>query len=334
MSFFGLSMARVGVVAIGRNEGERLRRCLLSLDPQAQPIVYVDSGSTDGSAAMAQALGVDVVALDLSQPFTAARARNCGFERLLRQAPDIEFVQFVDGDCEVAAGWLAQAVAFLDQGPKVAAACGRRRERHPENSVYNRLCDIEWDTPIGEAKACGGDALMRVAAVSEVGGYDPTVIAAEDDEICLRLRRAGWKIMRIDGEMTLHDADMVRFRQWWKRATRAGYAYTLGAAMHGGPPERHFVRERRRLVVWGFLVPLVLLAAAWPTYGLSLIGFLLYPLQIYRVYRRTRRRTARHSDALAFGVSCVLSKLPEFVGFCKYHLTRGRGRSARIIEYK
>jgi GT2 family glycosyltransferase len=327
-------MARVGVVAIGRNEGERLRRCLLSLDPRAQPIVYVDSGSTDGSAEMARSLGVEVVALDLTQPFTAARARNCGFERLQQLDADLEFVQFVDGDCEVADGWLAQAAAYLAVNPKAAVVCGRRRERHPENSVFNRLCDIEWDTPIGEARASGGDAMMRVAAVSQVGGYDPTVIAAEDDEICLRLRRAGWKIMRIDAEMTSHDAAIVRFRQWWKRAMRAGYAYTLGAAMHGGPPERHFVRERRRLVVWGFLVPLVLLAAAWPTFGLSLLGFLLYPLQVYRIYRRTRRRTARRSDALAFGVSCILSKFPEFVGFCKYQLTRRRGRSARIIEYK
>jgi glycosyltransferase involved in cell wall biosynthesis len=66
----------VGVVVIGRNEGERLRRCLASTLPQATALVYVDSGSTDGSVDMARAMGADVVALDMAQPFTAARAQR------------------------------------------------------------------------------------------------------------------------------------------------------------------------------------------------------------------------------------------------------------------
>src|SRR3954468_10399767 len=157
---FGL--ARVGVVAIGRNEGERLRRCLESLEPAARPTVYVDSGSTDGSPDLARSLGADVVALDLSAPFTAARARNAGFERLLAIAPDVEYVQFVDGDCEVDPAWIPTATAAPDAGPEVAVVCGRRRERFPEGTLYNRLCDLEWDGAPGETDACGGDALMRV----------------------------------------------------------------------------------------------------------------------------------------------------------------------------
>jgi hypothetical protein len=71
----------------------------------------------------------------------------------------MQLVQFVDGDCEVDATWLATAQAFLEQHPAVAVVCGRR-ERFPQRSVYNLLWP-EWDTPVGEAKACGGDALMR-----------------------------------------------------------------------------------------------------------------------------------------------------------------------------
>jgi GT2 family glycosyltransferase len=324
--------ANIGVVVIGRNEGERLRRCLASLDPAALPVVYVDSGSTDGSVGLARSLGVEVVELDLAVPFTAARARNAGFERLTQSRPDVEFVQFVDGDCEVAAGWLVNAAVALADDPKLAVVCGRRRERHPEASVYNRLCDIEWDTPVGEALACGGDALIRVAAFCEAGGFDPAVIAGEEPELCLRLRRAGWKIRRLDAEMTLHDAAMTRLGQWWRRTVRAGYAYSLGAWMHGRSPERHYRRERRRVVIWGFLIPVLLLAAAWPTWGLSLLGFLLYPLQIVRVARKVRGRPRR--DALAFAASCVLGKFPEFVGLCRFTLTRLHGRQSRLIEYK
>ena len=103
-------MSAIGVVAIGRNEGERLRRCLECARPAwALTIVYVDSGSTDDSIALARSRGVEVVELDMSAPFSAARARNAGFERLSQIDPGVRFVQFLDGDCEVADGWLDRA---------------------------------------------------------------------------------------------------------------------------------------------------------------------------------------------------------------------------------
>ncbi|MCE9529774.1 MAG: glycosyltransferase [Planctomycetes bacterium] len=325
-------MARIGVVVIGRNEGERLIRCLRTLNPAALPIVYVDSGSTDGSPVAARALGVEVVSLDLSIVFTAARARNSGTERLLQLAPEIEYVQFVDGDCEVASDWLEKAAKFLDEHPKAAVACGRRRERHPERSVYNRLCDIEWETPIGEAAACGGDALMRVTAFQQVAGFNSTLIAGEEPELCVRLRRAGWTINRLDAEMTLHDAAMTRFGQWWKRAVRCGFAYSLGAHLHGAPPERHYIRERRRFMIWGFLVPVLILATAWPSDGWSLFGFAIYPLQVARIARKIRGRST--GDSIAFGISCMASKVPEFIGWCRFQVSCLRRGPARIIEYK
>jgi len=327
-------MARIGVVVIGRNEGDRLRRCLESLASAQVPIIYVDSGSTDLSVELATRLGASVVPLDLSIPFTAARARNAGFDHLMECAPDCDYVQFVDGDCEVVAGWLESAQAILDGDARVGVVCGRRRERYPEASIYNRICDIEWDTPIGSANACGGDALMRVAAIQQVSGYNPQVIAAEDDELCLRLRRAGWMVQRIDAEMTIHDAAMLRFGQWWKRATRCGYAYAQGAALHGAEPERHFVAQRGRVLLWGLLIPLILLTLAWPTQGWSLIGFVIYPLQAFRIAWRNRRRPVSKSTALAYGISCMLAKFPECQGVATYHWRQWGKRPERIIEYK
>lgn len=326
-------MSRIGVVTIGRNEGERLRRCLQSLDPARLPIVYVDSGSSDGSAELARSLGVAVVDLDLSTPFTAARARNAGFERLLQIAPEIEFVQFVDGDCDVVTGWLEKGEAALVENAQIAIVCGRRCERHSESSIYNRLCDIEWDTPIGEAQACGGDALMRVAAFRQVGGFNPTLIAGEEPELCVRLRQNNWRIWRIDAEMTLHDAAMTRIGQWWKRAVRAGHAYAEGASLHGRSPQRHFVRERRRLLIWGALLPVVLLAGVPFCYGWSLLGFLLYPIWMLRIAWKMRRRL-RFRYALAWGISCMASKLPEFIGICRFYVRKLRGRKGTLIEYK
>lgn len=317
---------KLGVVAIGRNEGERLRRCLSSVLPLVSATVYVDSGSDDGSKEMAIAMGAETVDLDMSRPFTAARARNEGLQRLLQLHPDITFVQFVDGDCEVVPGWLEAAREFLNEHPSHAVVCGRRRERHPERSVYNQMCDEEWNTPIGEALACGGDALMRTQALEAVGGYRDSMIAGEEPELCVRLRQKGWRIYRLDQEMTLHDAAMTRFSQWWKRTVRAGHAFAAGAWLHGAPPERHWVRETRRAWLWGIVLPLSIAVAVMALGPWAALLALVYPLQWLRLWRRNG--SARASTFL------LLGKFAEAWGTMKFHVSRWRGVSDTIIEYK
>lgn len=311
---------QVDAVVIGRNEGARLIACLDSLAGQVRRLVYVDSGSTDGSAEAAAARGAHVVQLDMTQPFTAARARNAGLAVL--EAPD--FVQFVDGDCELHPDWIATALAAMAAHPNAAVVCGRRRERHPAASVYNRLCDREWDTPIGPALACGGDALMRFSALQAVRGFDPTLIAGEEPDLCLRLRRGGGEIWRIDAEMTWHDAAMTRFGQWWQRSRRAGHAFAEGAFRNGAPPDRHWVAETRRALIWGAGLPMAALLAG----GIHPVGLLIllaWPLQVLRLSRRMGWEAAFFS---------VLGKLPEAQGAMAFHLNRVRGRRQGLIEYK
>lgn len=316
---------RVGAVVIGRNEGERLVRCLASLADEVDRIIYVDSGSTDASDARAREAGADVISLDAALPFTAARARNAGFDELKTDAQPPDYVQFLDGDCEMQPGWMATATAFLNDRPDVAVVCGRRRERHPEASIWNRLIDIEWNTPVGDTKACGGDALMRVDALEEAGGFNPNLIAGEEPELCVRLRQAGWKIWRLDNEMTLHDAAMTRASQWWRRTRRAGYAYAEGAAMHGAPPERHRVAETRRALLWGAGIPLAAglgsLASPWALLILS-----AWPGQMLRL--------ALSGMPPSRSVFLTLGKLPEALGVAEYWWKRLRGRRAALIEYK
>lgn len=313
---------RVDAVVIGRNEGARLAVCLDSLRPQVRRLIYVDSGSTDDSVATARARGAEVVALDMSVPFTAARARNAGLAALAADAPD--FVQLVDGDCEVRADWVATAMRAMAEHPRAVVVCGRRRERYPDATIYNRLCDAEWDTPVGEAQACGGDALMRYFAVHDVGGYDPTLIAGEEPDLCLRLRRAGGEVWRIDAEMTLHDAAMTRFGQWWQRSRRAGHAFAEGAWRYGRAPEKHWLRETRRALIWGAGIPVAALLAAL-IHPAGLLLLLAWPLQIARLAPRMGWRTAFFT---------VLGKLPEAQGALGFHLGRLIGRRRALIEYK
>jgi GT2 family glycosyltransferase len=333
-------LSDVGAVLIGRNEGAALHACIYSTAPRVAAVVYVDSGSTDDSVAFAKDQGVEVVALDTSVPFTAARARDAGLQKLLELHPHLAFVQFVDGDCEVDERWLDTAHAALTAagtpgGEKLAVVCGRRRERFPEASKYNRHCDMEWNTPVGEAKACGGDAMMRIQAYQQAGGFNTALICGEEPELCIRIRRAGWTVQRLDAEMTLHDAKITTFHQFWKRSVRGGWAYAEGSAMYGKAPERHCNRQCINSCVYGAILPVILLGFAWLTYGISLVVMLLvYARHLWSV----RNDRIRHGDepghAMMYAKLATIAKLPETIGVMKYWQSRLLGKQATIIEYK
>jgi len=321
---------RLGLVVIGRNEGERLRICLASR-PDSAPCVYVDSGSSDDSLAIAAAAGAEIVDLDLSVPFTAARARNAGATRLLEVHPGIQFLFFVDGDCEVIRSWPDKAIEFLDGHADVVAVCGRRRERYPDTSIFNLLCDMEWDTPVGETRAVGGDAVFRAGAFQAVGGYRAELIAGEEPELCVRLRAAGGRIWRLPEEMTLHDAAIKRWGQWWARNVRSGHAYAEGAALHGHGAERHFVSQTARALFWGAALPaaIALAAAFWvPAIFLALV----YPIQFLRV--AWRLRAAGSPAPWLQSALYLLGRFPEAQGAIKYRFGQFLGRRSSLIEYK
>lgn len=321
----------IDAIVIGRNEGDRLDACLRSLAPFVRRLVYVDSGSTDQSVAIAQQLGAEVIPLDLARPFTAARARNAGIAALRQGALPPEFVQFADGDCAVDASWFTAALAAFSDYPGSVVVCGRRRERFPEKSVYNRLCDREWDTPVGLALACGGDALMRYQPLVDAGGYRDDLIAGEEPELCLRLRRRGGEVRRIDAEMTLHDAAITRFSQWWRRSKRAGHAFAEGASLHGAPPDRHWVRETRRAIMWGAGVPIAAVTGGLFLHPAFFAILGLWPLQTLRLGLKWGQDGRIGWEAAAFAIP---AKIAEALGVIAYWWGRIRGRRRGLIEYK
>lgn len=337
----------VGLVVIGRNEGQRLRECLESLQDQGGPLVYVDSGSTDGSRELARSLGAEVVELDMGRPFSMARGRNAGLRRLRELAPELEYVHFFDGDCSVLPGWVETARHFLHERPGVAAVCGRRRERFPELSIYNAMADREWDAPTGRAASVGGDALYRLAALSGVNGFDEALIAGEEPELCFRLRRSGWEIQRIPGEMTLHDAQILRFGQWWKRMLRGGYGSLdvflrckAAAPSWEGVPFAAMVQSARTWTLgWlGVAAGLILLFALFAGTAGAVIALAIalgaWAAQGVRIARKEQTGGVDSRRALRFGLLTMLGKWAQLVGHLRLYRDRRAGRQARLIEYK
>jgi glycosyltransferase involved in cell wall biosynthesis len=323
----------VGVVAIGRNEGDRLVRCLESVGGSA-PVVYVDSSSTDQSVANAKGLGAEVVELDANMPLTAARARNAGAQRLREIAPGLKYIQFVDGDCELRSEWLDRARRELEADPKLAAVCGRRRERFPRSSIYNRLMDMEWDTPVGPAKSVGGDAMFRLEAFDVANGFDPTVMAGEEPQLCMRIRQWDWHFLRVDAEMTLHDAAISRFGQWWKRQVRGGYGAMDVYRRFEINGERLFAKNTRSAMMWAVGWPAAVIVAGLISHVAGWIVLLILPLQIARLSARAFLRGVPPRVALASGVLTMLSKWAWFAGQMRYRREQWAGKSPQLIEYK
>lgn len=331
----------VGIVVIGRNEGERLVRCFASLGGE-HPLVYVDSGSGDASVANARRAGATVVELDMSVPFTAARARNAGIAALRERAPALAHVQTIDGDCELSPGWLSAASAVLEAEPDIAIVLGRLRERFPQRSIYNALCDHEWDGPTGEAPGCGGIAMIRLAALDAAGGYRSGMIAGEDTEMAMRVRKAGWHIRRLGADMALHDAAITRFGQWWRRQRRGGHGFAEMAWLHPDARWPDWARTCRSIVAWGLALPVLTAASAIaallagrPWMLLVPAALLaLWPAKMWQIARAKRRDGLSARVARASGIFLMVGKLAEVQGLIRFHVDRLSGRDPRLIEYK
>lgn len=331
-------MSELGIVIIGRNEGARLVRCLSSIASDAV-VVYVDSGSSDRSVAVARDSGALVVELDMNKPFTAARARNAGRDRL---PAGCRFVQFIDGDCTLQPSWLAAARAALDVDDGLAAVFGRRREIAPDASRYNWLCDQEWAVPSGPASYFGGDVMIRLVAIDSAGGYCNEMIAGEEPDLAIRMRTRGWRLECLAHEMTLHDAAITRFSQWWRRAQRSGHAYAELAARNQGSTLHDYSRRLRGALFWGLAVPLsglVVLASAALLKTNSMLFLLAGVILLTPLAQLARLlvREAKHrplEDAVTLAIFLMLAKPAQSLGIARFWLGQLRGTRSRIIEYK
>ena len=330
----------VGIVVIGRNEGERLRACLHSL-AGASHCVYVDSGSTDGSPDLARSMGVDTVPLIAPPKFSAARARNTGARHLLTNLPEVRFIQMIDGDCVLEEGWLDRARSHLLRHEDRAAVFGRRRERFPEASPYNNMCDEEWAVRPGLVSSCGGDVMFRASAFTEAGGFSDDLVAGEEPELCYRLRRENWTIECIDAPMTLHDVALHSFGGWWTRARRAGFAFMELVARYGSSADPEWTRLVIRAAVWSVIIILGLVATilGWVSgttlvLGVGVLLLLLVSAKVISMAWGLRRGRSDPLWPITFATLLMISKLAQFQGVLQSIGARLRGRSSHLIEYK
>lgn len=323
----------IAAVVVGRNEGERLGRVLRSALAAAETVVYVDSGSSDGSVERARGLGVHVVELRVG-PFTAARGRDAGLEEVRRLRPDVGCVQFIDGDCILDAGWMEFALAHLERNPRTGAVCGEVREEYAATNFFSRLADVDWNAPPGRIEYTGGNALMRVRAVDEAGGWPTDLIAGEEPDLCFRMRDRGWVIERLEAPMVLHDIGMRRFGAYWRRCVRTGHAYAEVGWRRRRGAGRPWFRKAVSNVAYGLVLPagiVVAAAAYWPA---AVFLGALYARVVVSAARSCRRRGETWPFSVVYGLLNVACKPAGALGALRFGFDRVTGAGPRIIEYK
>ncbi len=325
--------AIVGAVIIGRNEGERLGRCIESVKSQVEHIVYVDSNSSDGSVVLAEGIGVDVICLT-DGPFTAARGRQAGLESLVGKIDGLRYVLFIDGDCILREGWLVRACEYLEANERVAGVCGRRREEYPEKTIYNSLVDVDWNIPVGDVAYFGGDSVVRVEAMYEVGGWPIKLIAGEEPDMCFRMEACGWRIVCIDYDATLHDVAMTRFIEYWQRSIRSGHAYIEVGLRNRHSGGRRWLRMVASIVTYGLIWPIVMLISAFIFWPITILILLLYVRLFVLLMRYCRSWHYSVRVSMIYAVLNIVCKFSGAIGVWRFIIGRLSKKRSTIIEYK
>jgi len=316
----------LGVVVIGRNEGERLKLCLQSVIKPKCKVVYVDSDSKDGSVEYADSLGVSVVKLNDDKPINAAIARNAGFKQIMNEEPELELIHFIDADCELNTDWLEYALTVLTDDDKLSAVCGRLREKNVKQSIYTQLCDMSWYIEPGMIDSCGGIATIKVDIFKQFNGFNETLIAGEEPEFYSRVREKGYTVRCLDIAVGTHDCAMVSFKQWWMRTVKTGFGFANGSQWGAWSKRQHSI------LLWVLLIPITILCGSIIESWL-LTSALIYPIQILKIAIKS---TIPYSfkGKLLDASFCVFSKFPQFVGMVKYQVSRLSKEQSKNIEYK
>jgi mycofactocin system glycosyltransferase len=196
----GADPPRVTVVVPTRDRSEPLDRCLRSLGP-GSPIVVVDDGSEDPDALGEVCARHGATLLHRDVNGGPGAARNDALPSVTT-----ELVAFVDSDCEVSQGWLADLV-WMFADPELAAVAPRVRPRasgpRADRSVLDRYSDHRSALDMGTERSEVGRGravsylptaalVVRMAALGD--GFDERLRVGEDVDLVWRLLADGWRV--------------------------------------------------------------------------------------------------------------------------------------------
>lgn len=328
----------IGVVVVGTDPGDTPEAAIRSAG-EGRPVVFVAPSDSSQAAAIARRAGAAVVELDGLSTATGGRARNAGYRQLKTLAPDLGFVQFIPAGSALHPDWLTSAAHFMARRPEVSVIEGATKERYPRPSKFAAFGSGEAFLA-GEAQASGPMMLVRVEGFEAAGGFRNDLKTGETEDLCLRLRRRGRHIWRLDAPMAVREIQPSNISGWWSSAVRRGFGFAYSAALHGRAPERFRAPETARAVIWGGLYPAFVFGAAAAAAGAAyLLDRFLNPLMIAalivalgcsvyatRWFWAAARRGFWRFSSWNYGLYATLRFIPEFFGVLRFWLSSEKPR--------
>lgn len=332
--------ARIGVVVIGAggDPAETIRSA-----GGDRALVFIVQDTDETAVAAARDSGVDVVQI-ADRALSPGRARNAGYRHLKKQYPDLDYVQFVEAGFHLDPAWLDTAMRFMERRPEVAAVEGEIGEAPGARSLAASAAKVANAGEPGEIQVAGPTVLVRTDAFEAAGGFRGDLAVNETQDLCIRFRRRGAHIWRVDALMGERRPGRRTVGDWWAHAWRAGFEYAHGATLHGAAPEYLYAAARRRALIWGAFLPAFILTAAasaaaasaalapasgrWPYIlaGVLAAGGFLY---LFRIFVVAILRGPVSPGAWAYAALSTIGFFPEVFGVWRYHAGGGRRVAAR-----
>ncbi len=199
----------ISIVIVSYNSGHILGDCLDRLPDNAEVIV-VDNASSDDSVRVAGTYPVRLLTL----PQNVGYGRGCNVGA---QAATGDFILFMNPDVRFEPGSIAKLAEAAERYPDAAAFAPRLMK--PDGSIVFQDSSILCPPPHNKSKpkhrpagdCCvesmsGAAMFWRKEAFLGLGGFDQRIfLYFEDDEICQRLRKAGWSLVYVHGALGRHE---------------------------------------------------------------------------------------------------------------------------------
>lgn len=327
------------------NGGRDFERCLQRLRVSDQPdyeLIVVDDGSTDGSAAFAEAQGATVLRHDV--PLGPAAARNEGARHA--NAP---LVFFLDADVAVHPQTLTRAIARFDADPNLAALFGSYDDAPAAPGLVSQFRNLlhhyvhQQGEFVDDARPARtfwtGCGVIRRQAFLDLGGFDPRLYrrpAIEDIEFGYRLTRAGLRVA------LARDVQATHLKRWTFLGMiktdifQRGVPWMLLIKRSGIVETDLNVRSEQKLCVAAAgLLSLAVLASPWSPWMLAaaasgFVAIVGLNLDFYRFLARRRGLGfAAGSVGLHYVYYCCCG-VSVIIAMGLWHLAGGRSPAGEL----